>query len=827
MNSVRLFLMMLILFGGWGYAAPSYPSGTSLGENRLLGNSMNEWWILDADQAHAHEIEGFAYPQAVNVGENVKLFINTEYPTYDLRIYRLGYYGGTGARRVFESLGRVGIAQPPCNSSGTTGVVDCGNWAAVLSVNTSQFTSGVFLVKLDGRVVGGQRAKSRHFLFVVRDDSRPSRFLVQIETNTIQAYNVWGNKSLAGNLYNDNPDGVGFGLYAEGERSGAVYGWRYRQDLRPRAVAVSYRRPVASDTFGLLNQGTGEFMKNAYPFIRWAEANGFDLTYVDDVSVGRFPSLLLSHRAVLVVGHGEYWSQSQRDRFDEARNHGVNLAFFSGNEAYWRVDHRPVGNPDYSVMWCFKAPANSPFIPSVLSAGSFGDPVLGSPTVLFREVGQPEGALVGVQYEDTAGFNAGAVLPSASQQASLPQIFENTGASDGVCIPDAYRYEADRVAAIKGQECLRVIASGTDPNGRLAQSTVYRLKNNSGGTVVGLGSIMWGSRLDDWTNVSGLDSIAPPSDIARAMTKRIMEWLSAPLDVSQQTGCYLPRAPSTDPRGVLRADGRREAFFFDANGDMVVRADAYDGDSLSAISSWTGFDGVGVPSVAVNQSGAHEFFYRRRAGGVQARWELPGGGFGALSFPGWNSQGNPAVVVRSDGRHEVFYRASGGVMHLRWQATAGDSFPGFASFAWGDMAGDPVVALAPDGRHEVFYRTSSGALAVRWEAAPGDGFAGGATLPSDWSVVGNPAVIRRSDGRHEIFYRNTVGDLVARWEVSAGDGFVGGTTFQHWGLASDPTVVVRPDGRHSVFFRDGNTASTVRSEVIPGDGYPSWIGYRD
>ena len=48
-------------------------------------------------------------------------------------------------------------------------------------------------------------------------------------------------------------------------------------------------------------------------------------------------SLLLNHKVYLDVGHDEYWSGQQRTNVEAARDAGVNLEFWSGNEVYWRT----------------------------------------------------------------------------------------------------------------------------------------------------------------------------------------------------------------------------------------------------------------------------------------------------------------------------------------------------------------------------------------------------------------------------------------------------------------------------------------------------------
>ena len=37
------------------------------------------------------------------------------------------------------------------------------------------------------------------------------------------------------------------------------------------------------------------------------------------------------------MGHDEYWSTGQRANVETARDAGVNLAFFSGNEVFWKT----------------------------------------------------------------------------------------------------------------------------------------------------------------------------------------------------------------------------------------------------------------------------------------------------------------------------------------------------------------------------------------------------------------------------------------------------------------------------------------------------------
>ena len=71
--------------------------------------------------------------------------------------------------------------------------------------------------------------------------------------------------------------------------------------------------------------------------IRWLEANGYNVSYSTGVDTDRRGQELLEHNAFLSVGHDEYWSGPQRANVEAARDAGVNLAFFSGNEVYWKT----------------------------------------------------------------------------------------------------------------------------------------------------------------------------------------------------------------------------------------------------------------------------------------------------------------------------------------------------------------------------------------------------------------------------------------------------------------------------------------------------------
>ena len=217
----------------------------------------------------------------------------------------MGYYGGMGARRVAAITGIAGQDQPNCLTSASTGLVDCGNWAETVSWPVpSTAVSGIYFAKLIRSDTGG----SSHVVFVVRDDLSTSDLVFQTSDTTWQAYNTYGGNS----LYVGSPAG--------------------------RAYKVSYNRP-----FTTRGNAPEDWVFNAeYPMVRWLEANGYDVSYSSGVDTERRgPNDLLRHQVFLSVGHDEYWSGPQRANVEAARASGVHLAFFSGNEVFWKTRWEP------------------------------------------------------------------------------------------------------------------------------------------------------------------------------------------------------------------------------------------------------------------------------------------------------------------------------------------------------------------------------------------------------------------------------------------------------------------------------------------------------
>ena len=91
--------------------------------------------------------------------------IDTDATDYRIDIYRLGYYGGDGARKV-ATVAAVGARcrrrSPPCLTDAATGLVDCGNWAESASwAVPADAVSGIYIAKLVREDDDGRREPHR------------------------------------------------------------------------------------------------------------------------------------------------------------------------------------------------------------------------------------------------------------------------------------------------------------------------------------------------------------------------------------------------------------------------------------------------------------------------------------------------------------------------------------------------------------------------------------------------------------------------------------------------------------------------------------------
>lgn len=339
-------------------------------ENALAGTAPTVW-ESDRDES----IVGFTTQYSVLPGATVSFKVTTASANWRIRIFRLGWYGGAGARWLADVSPSVPLpqVQPAPRTEPATGLVDCGNWAVSATWTVpANAVSGVYyalLEKLDGD------RRTNHIPFVVRS-TQPSDILVQTSETTQHAYNRFGGNS----LYYGQPVG--------------------------RAFKVSYNRP-----FDAGDGAENDLLNAEIALIRFLERNGYDVTYCAGIDVHQDPSTIVGRKVFISSGHDEYVSGPQRSNVTAARDRGTHLIFMTGNEYFWKVRFETSidgsATPNRTMV-CYKETLdNAKIDPSSDWTGTWRDPRFSPPS----NGGLPENELTGQLFR--------AILPVAGDDLAI------------------------------------------------------------------------------------------------------------------------------------------------------------------------------------------------------------------------------------------------------------------------------------------------------------------------------------------------------------------------------------------------------------------------
>ncbi|WP_425269850.1 N,N-dimethylformamidase beta subunit family domain-containing protein [Kitasatospora cineracea] len=449
--------------------APS-PSATAA-ENARPGDA--DWRIGNAGPAGT--IEGWADRVSALPGEQVGLHVSTTAPGFTVTAYRMGWYGGARARRVWTSGPLPGGKQAPFTVDRTTRTVSTA-WPRTTTVDTTGWPEGCYLLRLDADGGAGQQ----YVPLTVRSRTTAGTTVVVNAVATWQAYNEWGGY----NLYNGPTGG-----------------------LPTRSLQVTFDRPYRYD------DGAGLFLVYEAPLIALAERLGIPLSYTTGIDLAADPELLHGARAVLSLGHDEYWSPEQRAHVTAARDAGTHLAFLGANCCYRRVRYEPSPTgPDRTVV-CWK--------------GAWKDDPgyrAGHPaTTDFRSPpgADPESSLLGVIY-DGYPVDAPYVVTDPGHW-----LLAGTGAKSGDSFPHLVGVEYDRVdpsfptpAGIETIAHSPVVCEGRHS---YADTALYRA--GSGALVFATGTMRWVESLDatgpaGGSAVHGIDGRA--GDFTRKVTENLL-----------------------------------------------------------------------------------------------------------------------------------------------------------------------------------------------------------------------------------------------------------------------------------------------------------------
>jgi hypothetical protein len=527
-------------------------------ENQLPGTPRSVWGNISTTDA---TISGFADPFSVNIGQSISFKISSPASSYAIDIYRIGYYGGDGARLVASITPDITVSQnqPPCDTNAATGLVDCGNWnvSATWPVPATA-VSGAYIARIY-RTDGTSSAS--HIPFVVTDNSSHSSALFMTSDETWQAYNDWG----------------GYSLYA-GKATGSP--WCCSALDGGRAVQVSYNRPFAAsfDT----SSGEGSFFATEFPEIEFMEENGYDVSYVSqsDVAAAGAPQLLEQHKVFVNAGHSEYWDAGDRASVTAARDAGVNLAFFAGNLMYWKTRWAASqdGNEAYRTLITYKESLDTarsdPADPTTWT-GSWRDPRFSPPD----GGGQPENALTGqlwmvdcCSYADQvpAAYsrlriwrNTAVANLQAGQTYTMPN--ETLGYEWDEPVDNGFQPagEIDLSRTCENvSQLLLTPESGTGPGNACNSMTLY--KAASGALVFDAGTVQWTWGLS--SNHNGAATATDPA-MQQATVNLLADMGAQPTTLESNLTPATASTDTTPPTSVITAPASGATF---TNGDTVT-----------------------------------------------------------------------------------------------------------------------------------------------------------------------------------------------------------------------------------------------------------------
>ena len=476
-------------------------------------------------------IDGYTVEQSVAPGGTVQLHVAVATPDlrYRIQVYRLGWYGGVGARGKAclpdpNCQGdKAGLTQPagPPPMDPVTGEVEAG-WPVTDTIDVgADWVSGYYIAQLI-LTSGPNIGTARWVAFVVRQPASHSTVMVQVPVTTWLAYNGWGGKSV---YDNKSANGV-------------------------RANHVSFARPTWAAEFHMFDY--------EYPFVRFMERNGYDVSYATDVDVHRSPSQLRNHRLIMVAGHDEYWSAEMRDGWDAARDAGVNIANVGANTAYWQVRFEDGEH----TMVVYKS-----------TADPIADPA--RRTLQFRDVGRPECELFGVQYDYSDAID-GIVRSYGVVNESLSNPwFAGTGFSANSISRNTVGYEWDLITPGCDVPTPTPLFHWDDPADALPGADAVTYTAPSGAKVFSSGSMQFSYGLDPWRDGFTSYTDLPMYTFMRNMMAELTGGAPPPPPPNQAPAAAFSVAPGSP---VVNQNVTFTDTSVDYDGTIVARAWDLNGD---------------------------------------------------------------------------------------------------------------------------------------------------------------------------------------------------------------------------------------------------------
>lgn len=320
MKKTVILIILVVLFF-FGYKGWQYYNENDLYAQYIL-QSYWDTWNLSVDN-------GYADKTSYSVGELQKVFIDAK--TEENRVLKLYDINHNVVDSIEASIKpqQKGI-NPSENGFG---------YEKTFDYKIPSLKSGIYLWE-------------KCIPFIVKG-SQKEEIVVLYPTNTINAYNISGGKSLY-SLFSEKTHIVSF--------------------LRPTFPAVSFQ---VKDGMAFLNT-----FKN------------LPLRYIADQDMENYEAIEKA-KLLIVVGHSEYWTRNARENFDRFVDSGGNALILSGNTMWWQVRYLNNGKQ----MICYKE-MEDPIDNKKLSTTFWTNAILDYPVIPSIGVDFPNGGF-GRKYEES------------------------------------------------------------------------------------------------------------------------------------------------------------------------------------------------------------------------------------------------------------------------------------------------------------------------------------------------------------------------------------------------------------------------------------------
>ncbi|MDP9464999.1 MAG: hypothetical protein M3P52_10270, partial [Actinomycetota bacterium] len=250
-------------------------------------------------------VEGYCDALSYSPGDTVALHTACRADRYDIDIHRWG----ADRQMVWTASDVNGAEHRTPDDADANG---CGWPAAVTVPIGDEWRSGFYLVTLTAHDAPADRAVG-YAGFVVRAGAQRARALLVLATNTYNAYNSWGGRSLytgGRRVSFARPFGRGMLLRPSTERDDRKSRPVYRGE-EPDVDGLVYQQYRFANGYPGFMGSAGWFTYERR-FVEWAEAQGLEFDYAVSSDLDEHPEVVDGYDLVLGVGHDEYWSAGQR-----------------------------------------------------------------------------------------------------------------------------------------------------------------------------------------------------------------------------------------------------------------------------------------------------------------------------------------------------------------------------------------------------------------------------------------------------------------------------------------------------------------------------------